>query len=51
MLVQIGLECKGFVASYADKRFCVGVGLNMSTEIGFVSEGLVANVASKWLLT
>ena len=51
MLVQIGLECKGFVAPNADKRFCVGVGLNMSSQIGFVSKCLVANVASKWFLT
>ena len=51
MFVQIGLECKSLVAPYADKGLGVGVGLNMSTKIGFVSESFVTNVTSKWLFT
>lgn len=48
MLVQIGLECKSFVTSYAYKRFGVGVGLDVSTQIRLVGKSLVANVTTKW---
>lgn len=51
MLVQIGLECKSFVTSYAYKRFGVGVGLDVSTQIRLVGKSLVANVTTKWFFS
>ena len=39
MFVEIGLECKGFIASFAIEVFESRMGLHVSTKIGPVSKG------------
>ena len=51
MLVQIGLEGESLVTPDAHKWLGVGVGLNVSPQIGLVGKSFFANVATKGLLT
>ena len=51
MLVEVGLEGEGLVASGADKRLRVGVGLDVGAQVALVGEGLFADVARKRFLS
>ena len=51
VLVKVRFQGKSFVASRTDKRLCIGVGLDVSSKVGLVGKGLVANMTTKRFFT
>jgi len=51
MFVEIGLESKGFIASFAIKIFESRMGLHVSTKIGPVSKRFATMSTAIWFIS